>query len=455
MWFAVRSNPRFALAVIRTPAVLGLRDQFQFQLRGNFVVDTDFFVRGQLEPGETLEQFIKRYRKEQGLQGAWIRLDGSAIESPTLVTSREPLGLAAGAREVLQQVEETFSCEGLPYGYYTDISNDCRVYHVCQPVAVPSAVRRASVIRVTLAASFFCNVGQVFDQRLLTCVTRTPEFDCATQGYLYAASNSQFFRDVNFNMAPAAADDNERRDGEAGDAARERDDKNTAILAEQLFSVHNGQLETFGQSFDRPGTGKGEEEEEVQYVDLIRRSMGEHATQVTAVKVVTFSVQYLGCQLTDHMWGIRHTRGPVDSAVAAARAAGRLPPLRLMVSAGGISLAGDSSGGGKTATPPASSPGRFPIERISYGVQDMVHRTLFATIVVPERAARGPFVCHVFACQSRDEARRLTCALAAAFAAYSEREPAGKTTRFAVDLRTPEQIEAEMGGRRMELESEA
>ena len=101
------------------------------------------------------------------------------------------------------------------------------------------------------------------------------------------------------------------------------------------------------------------------------------------------------------------------------------------------------------------TPGRFPIERISYGVQDVVHRTMFAMIVVSDRAARGPFVCHVFACERREEARRLTCALAAAFSAYSARGPGREAAKFAVDLRPPEQIEAELRGRRVQLESEA
>ena len=139
-------------------------------------------------------------------------------------------------------------------------------------------------LRVTLATSFFCNIGQVFDQRLLTCVTRAPGFDCASQGYLYAASNSQFFRDVNFNMPPAAEDAGEPSDAAA--AGDERGDSATAILAERLFSAHNGQLATFGQSFDRPGTAREEDrEEELQYVDLVRRQ-APRVTQLTGVKVV-------------------------------------------------------------------------------------------------------------------------------------------------------------------------
>ena len=58
------------LAAGCSPAVLGQRTD-QFQLRGDFVVDTDFFVRGQLQPGETLDQFIQ-----------WVSPPGGVFEPP-------------------------------------------------------------------------------------------------------------------------------------------------------------------------------------------------------------------------------------------------------------------------------------------------------------------------------------------------------------------------------------
>lgn len=32
-------------------------------------------------------------------------------------------------------VREVFSCQGRAFGYYADVANDCRIFHVCQPIA--------------------------------------------------------------------------------------------------------------------------------------------------------------------------------------------------------------------------------------------------------------------------------------------------------------------------------
>jgi hypothetical protein len=118
--------------------------------------------------------------------------------------------------------------------------------------------------------------------------------------------------------------------------------------------------------------------------------------------------------------------------------------------------------------------GRFAIESISYGVQDLVYTRVFAMIVVKAESATVklsdlsklgetegsnnnsalPFRCHAFVTDTRDTARNLTYALASAFQKFSQKVSAGKiqvpkTKRFAIDLRAPEDIEAEM------LDSEA
>ena len=66
-------------------------------------------------------------------------------------------------------------------------------------------------------------------------------------------------------------------------------------------------------------------------------------------------------------------------------------------------------------------------DTISYGVQDLVYTRVFAMIVVrprpeprtkeaaKETADQNPFQCLAFVCDSRQTARRLTFALAAAF----------------------------------------
>lgn len=32
------------------------------------------------------------------------------------------------------QVVQQFACEGRPYGYYADVDNACRVFHICLPI---------------------------------------------------------------------------------------------------------------------------------------------------------------------------------------------------------------------------------------------------------------------------------------------------------------------------------
>ncbi|CAG2167252.1 unnamed protein product, partial [Oppiella nova] len=62
---------------------------------------------------------------------------------------------ASGVEFVVPEIRESFSCENRDYGYYTDIDNNCQVFHVCVPPAQQF--------------SFFCPNTTIFDQRLLVC----------------------------------------------------------------------------------------------------------------------------------------------------------------------------------------------------------------------------------------------------------------------------------------------
>jgi hypothetical protein len=79
-------------------------------------------------------------------------------------------------------------------------------------------------------------------------------------------------------------------------------------------------------------------------------------------------------------------------------------------------------------------------------------------IIVREEDLKGqhPFECHAFVCESRISTKKLTYALASAFSEYSklvkERSGGGDgkdalvaaKKKFAIDLRSPEEIAAEM-----------
>lgn len=137
---------------------------------------------------------------------------------------------------------------------------------------------------------------------------------------------------------------------------------------------------------------------------------------------------------------MKHTRKPVDDLISQVKTSGlQLPTVKLTVTKDGINFfeLGDT----KTLKPM-----NFSVEIISYGVQDLVYTRVFSMIVVLENYLHSstPFECHSFVCESRDQARRMTYALAAAFQDYgrrvkSEGLPERPIKKFAVDLRTPEE----------------
>ncbi|XP_034838575.1 low density lipoprotein receptor adapter protein 1-B [Maniola hyperantus] len=175
---------------------------------------------------------------------------------------------------------------------------------------------------------------------------------------------------------------------------------------------------------------------------------------------MTFQVKYLGQSDARGLWGIKHTRKPVDLMVAAAKA---LPPgqilpiVKLTITVDGVHLETLHNGPNKDEFEHMAV--FFNIQSISYGVQDLVYTRVFCMIIVKDNAdvkGLNPFECHAFVCESRNAARRLTYSLAAAFQDYSRRvkemqanpeldeRPPSLKKRFAIDLRTPEEIEAEL-----------
>uniref|UniRef100_A0A1B6L4J0 PID domain-containing protein n=1 Tax=Graphocephala atropunctata TaxID=36148 RepID=A0A1B6L4J0_9HEMI len=154
----------------------------------------------------------------------------------------------------------------------------------------------------------------------------------------------------------------------------------------------------------------------------------------------TFTVKYLGHAESRGLWGIKNTRGPVDTLVALAKQPGAaLPILKLTVSRAGCTL-----GTGVSSR-------HYPIDTVSYGVQDLVYTRVFSMIVVQDKgnsgnSDRSPFQCHAFVCESRQAARKVTYCLATAFQEYSRSIRANETgpKRFAIDLRSPEDLEAEL-----------
>lgn len=142
----------------------------------------------------------------------------------------------------------------------------------------------------------------------------------------------------------------------------------------------------------------------------------------------------------------------MDALVAAAKNLGPdkiLPFVKLQVTKDGLSFSPLGEKKGET-----SAPIIFPVDSISYGVQDLVYTRVFCMIVVRDDKLKDgvPFICHAFVCESRNQARQVTYALAAAFQDYGRRvkeeqakEPSSPKKKFAIDLRSPEELEEALG----------
>lgn len=139
---------------------------------------------------------------------------------------------------------------------------------------------------------------------------------------------------------------------------------------------------------------------------------------------------------------MKHTRKPVDNLVAKAKTLSiPLPIVRLQVTKDGIRFFEISE--------PKSivNPIEFTVDIISYGVQDLVYTRVFSMIVVIESGVQSGclFESHSFVCDSREQARKLTYCLAAAFQDYGRRVKSEEVQKerpikkFAIDLRTPEE----------------
>ncbi|XP_071513356.1 U-scoloptoxin(01)-Cw1a-like [Panulirus ornatus] len=86
-----------------------------------------------------------------------------------------------------------FSCDGLSYGYYADLANGCRVFHVCYPYLDAEGFLR------TRMWSFICGLGAVFNQVALVCDHPQNSIPCEDSPSYYDSSNGYFGQlDVNF-----------------------------------------------------------------------------------------------------------------------------------------------------------------------------------------------------------------------------------------------------------------
>ncbi|XP_042882408.1 U-scoloptoxin(01)-Er1a-like isoform X1 [Penaeus japonicus] len=82
---------------------------------------------------------------------------------------------------------QNFDCADRAYGYYADVSSDCRVFHVCLPVSDD-----LGEIVETAQYSFFCGNQTVFSQDSLTCAHPQEAFPCDQAETLFDSVNARF-----------------------------------------------------------------------------------------------------------------------------------------------------------------------------------------------------------------------------------------------------------------------
>lgn len=201
---------------------------------------------------------------------------------------------------------------------------------------------------------------------------------------------------------------------------------------------------------DKPAQSLTEEQRRELTLRLSKLSVDSNVFEGSSDLPQVFQVKYLGSHDARGLWGIRHTRKPVDNMVASAKSLPSgtiLPFIKLVISEDGVGLLplGKRRGDSLSRI--------YPIESISYGVQDLVYTRVFSMIVVRETddfRRVSPFECHGFVCESKHHARQMTYALAAAFQIYSQyvkerSDDSAKSwsKRFALELRNPNEVEAD------------
>ena len=105
-----------------------------------------------------------------------------------VAAARSAYQFSDGYLEVLGvEPSQGFDCVGRPYGYYADVANDCKVFHVCLPIADD-----LGELVETAHFSFVCGNQTVFSQESLTCAHQEEAFPCDQAETLFDASNAGF-----------------------------------------------------------------------------------------------------------------------------------------------------------------------------------------------------------------------------------------------------------------------
>ncbi|XP_042882426.1 U-scoloptoxin(01)-Cw1a-like isoform X2 [Penaeus japonicus] len=105
-----------------------------------------------------------------------------------VAAARSAYTFSDGYLEILGgEPNQAFDCAGRAYGYYADVANACRVFHICLPIA-----DELGEVVETAQYSFFCGNQTVFSQESLTCAHPQEAFPCDQAETLYDSVNALF-----------------------------------------------------------------------------------------------------------------------------------------------------------------------------------------------------------------------------------------------------------------------
>jgi len=88
---------------------------------------------------------------------------------------------------LLEPLDQSFSCQDRGYGYYADVSNNCQLFHVCDPIA-----DEIGAVKEINHFTFMCGNGTLFNQRTLVCQHTALSPPCEQSVDIYERSNSYF-----------------------------------------------------------------------------------------------------------------------------------------------------------------------------------------------------------------------------------------------------------------------
>ena len=161
-----------------------------------------------------------------------------------------------------------------------------------------------------------------------------------------------------------------------------------------------------------------------------------------------FVAKYLGKKEAKGLFGLQYVRKPVDELIAKVKEdllemdKVELPLCYMVFSSKGIDIRPHKA----NRVPHGVESCLYPIDFISYGVQDMKYWRVFCFIVVNELSSRQKKMeLHAFLSDSTQNARKMALALGGCFQVYKKKLNAqGKFHNFQVELRPPDELANEL-----------